>query len=235
MSKGGGLGLGKGIGGIVGNVVGAGYDMKAGKAAAAAAGQAYNNYSNKVDFNIGRLDPYEQQGGAGMSALSGLLTGQQYDKESGELKAISQQEREALFQKSPGYAFRLSEGQKALEYSQAARGGLFSGAATKELGNYNQGMASEEYGNYINHLANLARMGQSAASTQASLGVGGAKTDSGMYLDSLMGRANGLRTRADAWRQTAPMVGQLYDDANKQFQQAATTIATGGINPMMGA
>lgn len=234
MSKGGGLGS------ITGTVVGAKYDIKAAKAAAAASGQAYKEYSNKVDFNIGRLDPYQQQGGAGMAALSGLLTGQQYDKENGGLKTISQQERDALFQKSPGYAFRLGEGQKAIEYSQAARGGLFSGAAVKELGNYNQGMASEEYGNYINQLAGLAGMGQNAASNQASLGVGGAQGGNQMNLDSKMGRANGLRIRAQAWR-----------DVGKQTDAFVGNIAAGGgagggaggmgsfstqlVNPMAGA
>ena len=238
----GGGGIMKTLGGITGGIVGAKYDMQAAKEAAAASGQAYKEYSNKVDFNIGRLDPYQQQGGAGMSALSGLLTGQQYDKENGGLKTISQQERDALFQKSPGYAFRLGEGQKALEYSQAAKGKLFSGAATKELGNYNQGMASQEYGNYINQLADLAGMGQNAASNQASLGVGGAQAGSQMNLDSMMGRANALRVRADAWRQTAPQVGQLGDQA----AAAASGGAGGGagglgsfstqlVNPMMGA
>jgi hypothetical protein len=221
MSKGGGIG--GTVGAIIGNVVGGKYDRKAAKSAAEASAQA----SRRVDFNIGRLDPYQQQGGAGMAALSGLLTGQQYDKENGGLKAISQQERDALFQKSPGYTFRLGEGQKAIEYSQAARGGLFSGAAVKELGNYNQGMASEEYGNYINQLAGLAGMGQNAASSQASLGVGSNQ----VYLDSLMGTANSLRIKANTWRQTAPEVGKLGDQA------AAAGMSGGGSMaiPMMGA
>ena len=225
MSGGGGLGT------ITGTVVGSRYDRRAAKQAAAASGQAYNEFSNKVDFNIGRLDPYQQQGGAGMSALSGLLTGQQYDKESGGLKAISQQERDALFQKSPGYAFRLGEGQKALEYSQAARGGLFSGAATKELGNYNQGMASQEYGNYINQLAGLAGMGQNAASTQASLGVGGAQAGSGMRLDSLMGTANANRIKAQTWRDA----GKQSDAAGQNMGKMMMTGGAGGFAPMGGA
>lgn len=222
MSGGGGLGT------ITGTVVGSRYDRRAAKQAAGAAGQAYNELSNKVDFNIGRLDPYQQQGGAGMAALSGLLTGQQYDKENGELKTLSQQERDALFQRSPGYAFRLGEGQKALEYSQAARGGLFSGAAAKELANYNQGMASEEYGNYINQLSGLAGMGQNAASTQASLGVGGAQAGSSMYLDSLMGTANANRIKAQTWRD----VGKQSDAAQANMMKM---MMSGGFVPTGGA
>lgn len=45
----------------------------------------------------------------------------------------------------PGYAFRLAEGQKALEQSAAARGGLLSGTTGKNLLRYGQEMGSQEY------------------------------------------------------------------------------------------
>lgn len=50
----------------------------------------------------------------------------------------------------PGYAFRLSEGMKALERSAAARGGLLSGAQMKGIQRYGQDMASQEYANAYN-------------------------------------------------------------------------------------
>lgn len=90
------------------------------------------------------------------------------------------------FQADPGYAFRLAEGQKALERSAAARGGLISGAATKAATRYGQDMASQEYqnaytryqtnrANQLNPLASLTQSGQSAANFQAgNLGKYGA-------------------------------------------------------------
>jgi hypothetical protein len=45
----------------------------------------------------------------------------------------------------PGYQFRLAEGQKALERSAAARGGLNSGGTLKALARYSQGVASDEF------------------------------------------------------------------------------------------
>jgi hypothetical protein len=80
------------------------------------------------------------------------------------------------FQQDPGYQFRLAEGQKALERSAAAKGGLYSGATLKDLTNYNQGSASQEFGNAYNRfqtnratkynqLASLAGMGQVSANT----------------------------------------------------------------------
>ena len=47
----------------------------------------------------------------------------------------------------PGYAFRLSEGQKALDRQAAARGGFISGGALKAAARYGQSMGSEEYKN----------------------------------------------------------------------------------------
>jgi hypothetical protein len=50
------------------------------------------------------------------------------------------------FQADPGYAFRMSEGLKALERTAAARGGLLSGGAGKAFQRYGQDLASQEYG-----------------------------------------------------------------------------------------
>lgn len=80
------------------------------------------------------------------------------------------------FQQDPGYAFRLGEGQKALERSAAARGGLLSGATGKALVNYGQQAGSQEYQNAFNRyqtertnqlqpLQSLAGVGQTSANT----------------------------------------------------------------------
>lgn len=83
------------------------------------------------------------------------------------------------FQQDPGYRFRLSEGQKALERSAAARGGLISGGAMKAATKYGQDMGSQEYqnaynryqtnrANQLNPLGSLAQSGQAAANFQSS-------------------------------------------------------------------
>ena len=80
----------------------------------------------------------------------------------------------AQFQADPGYAFRLSEGQKALERSAAARGGLLSGGTGKALARFGQEMGSQEYTNAFNRyqaeraarlapLQSLAGVGQTTA------------------------------------------------------------------------
>jgi hypothetical protein len=54
------------------------------------------------------------------------------------------------FTADPGYAFRMSEGMKALERSAAARGGLLSGATLKGTQRFGQDLASQEYQNAFN-------------------------------------------------------------------------------------
>jgi hypothetical protein len=56
----------------------------------------------------------------------------------------------ADFQADPGYAFRLSEGMKALDRTAAARGGLLSGATLKGAQRYGSDLASQEYQNAFN-------------------------------------------------------------------------------------
>jgi len=54
----------------------------------------------------------------------------------------------------PGYKFRLDQGQRALEQSAAARGVLNTGGTLKDLLQYGQDFASNEYGNVYNRAVN---------------------------------------------------------------------------------
>jgi len=81
------------------------------------------------------------------------------------------------YQRDPGYAFRLSEGQKALERSAAARGGLISGSALKAAQRFGQDMGSQEYQNAYNRAltgynANVARADTGYNRLAALAGVG---------------------------------------------------------------
>lgn len=90
------------------------------------------------------------------------------------------------FQADPGYAFRLSEGQKALDRQAAARGGLISGNALKAAQSYGQQMGSQEYQNAFNRyqaerasqlapLQSLAGLGQTTATNLGSQGAANAQ------------------------------------------------------------
>tara|TARA_Y100000310_G_scaffold327615_1_gene394248 strand:- start:226 stop:1305 length:1080 start_codon:yes stop_codon:yes gene_type:complete len=69
----------------------------------------------------------------------------------------------------PSYQFRLQQGQEALERSGAARGVTNTGGTLKNILDYGQQAASQEYGNVYNRAANT--WGMNEAARQASFGL----------------------------------------------------------------
>lgn len=99
------------------------------------------------------------------------------------------------FYESPGYQFRLSEGNKAIENRLAASGRLDSGSGTKDFVRFNQGMAADEFNNFTNQLFNLAGFGQTATqgTTNAlgSSGIGQSLANQGtVQASGIVGAAN---------------------------------------------
>ena len=114
------------------------------------------------------------------------------------------------FQTDPGYAFRLSEGMKALDRTAASRGGLLSGATLKGAQQYGQGLASQEYQNAFNrYQANRAQQAQEYGNA--------------------FNRFQTERTNTLAPLQSLAGVGQ---SATQQAQQAAQNYATGGAGTL---
>lgn len=145
----------------------------------------------------------------------------------------------AQFQADPGYAFRLSEGQKALERSAAARGGLLSGATGKALTRYGQEMGSQEYTNAFNRyqaerqarlgpLQSLAGVGQTTAQQMGAAGQGyaGAAGNIMGNMASNVGEAMGAgaQARASGYMGMANAIGgglnQYLNYSQNQAQNA---------------
>jgi len=179
---------------------------QAAEAQSAAARYAADLQQKQYEENVQRQQPFYQ---AGVNALPELVQASKYTPFS-----------MAQFQADPGYAFRLSEGQKALERSAAARGGLISGGALKAATRYGQDMGSNEYTNAFNRyqaerqarlgpLQSLTGMGQTTANT---LGAAGAQNASAIgnygtqganataegYLGAANARASGYMGTANA-------------------------------------
>jgi hypothetical protein len=86
------------------------------------------------------------------------------------------------FNADPGYGFRLSEGQKALDRQAAARGGLISGGALKAATRFGQDMGSQEYTNAFNRAltgygTDVARENQLYNRQAAMAGIGQTATN----------------------------------------------------------
>ncbi len=121
------------------------------------------------------------------------------------------------FMTDPGYGFRIGEGERALERSAAARGGLLSGGFGRKLTRYAQDYASNEYTNVYNRISNIAGLGQVAAqgSGNAALvagqGMGTAAAQSGLA------SAYGNQAGTNAWANAANQIGQLpWEDIFKK-------------------
>ena len=113
------------------------------------------------DESIARQQPYYQ---AGVNALPGYLKG---------IAAGGEYVRPftmADFNADPGYAFRLSEGQKALDRQAAARGGLISGSALKAAQRYGQDMGTQDYGRALQDFYGRQEVARNAAAGVAGFG-----------------------------------------------------------------
>lgn len=131
--------------------------------------------------------PYTTAGAFGVNELARQL-GVAGDSGSAGYGSLMKDYDPSTFAADPGYGFRMAEGQKALERSAAARGGLLSGSAMKGTLGYAQGLASQEYQNAFNRytaqrdtrynmLRGLTDIGAGAAGSMVgAAGAAGANT-----------------------------------------------------------
>jgi hypothetical protein len=169
-------------------------------------------YLKQLELN----EPFRQAGLTGQNMLLSQLQGGPYASAkfggvAGYDPASAMRNFGASdFQADPGYAFRLSEGMKALDRTAAARGGLLSGATLKGAQQYGQGLASQEYQNAFNrYQANRAQQAQEYGNA--------------------FNRFQTERTNTLAPLQSLAGVGQ---SASQQAQQASQNYATGGTNTL---
>ena len=75
------------------------------------------------------------------------------------------------FTNSPDYQFAQQQGSLGLDRYENAKGLALSGGALKDVSQFNQGLASQQYGNYFNRLMGLSQLGSGAASAAAGSGA----------------------------------------------------------------
>lgn len=126
----------------------------------------------------------------------------------------------------PGYAFRLQQGQQAIERGAAASGGAFSGGTLKALTRYGQDYASNEYGNVYNralqgYQTNFADR-LNAYNTNTATGLQGYQTRFNAYQTNQGNQYNRLAALSGTG-QTA--VGQLAQ-AGQANANAVSDLAT---------
>jgi hypothetical protein len=117
-----------------------------------AAAQASDVQRQIFERQVELQEPFREAGLKGQNRLLELLGLSEDKKVPGFGKYATAEFTPSMFQTDPGYAFRMSEGMKALERSAAARGGLLSGATLKGTQRYGQDLASQEFQNAFNPL-----------------------------------------------------------------------------------
>jgi hypothetical protein len=179
---------------VAGAVVVSGYlgAEAAGDAAdvqAGAANRAADLQYKQFQENVARQKPFYD---VGVNALPELVAASKYTPFTMD-----------QFQADPGYAFRLKEGQQALDRSAAARGGLISGGALKAAQRYGQEMGSQEYTNAFNRYQaeRQARLGPLQAMTGMSQTTAQQLGSAGQNMASTVGEAqqNAAAARASGY------------------------------------
>lgn len=181
---------------------------QAGKAAdAAASGADAATAEQRRQFDLGREDtaPWREVGQSALNQLAamyGLGQAGEIDPATGVAASATAPDYSAFYE-SPDYQFALSEGQRGIERSAAARGGLASGNTLASLSKYNQGMASQQLGNYTNRLASLSNTGQTSAENLSSQRATLGQQVGQNYQNAANARASGITGAADAWGNAA--------------------------------
>jgi hypothetical protein len=172
-------------------------------------GDVYNRSGDDL-IGAGRtaneyLNPYIDAGSRSLTTLTDLANAPQAQFDPSNLTM------------DPGYAFRMAEGQKALERSAASRGILQTGGTLKALTRYGQDAASQEYQSAFNRA--LSTFGANQSARQQQLGTLSGLVNTGY--GASQGAGNnliGTQQTAGNWRNTAAQLqgGYGIDSANRQ-------------------
>lgn len=184
------------------------------------------------DEGIARQQPFYQ---AGVNALpdylKGIAPGGEY------VRNFTMND----FNKDPGYAFRLSEGQKALDRQAAARGGLISGAALRGATRYGQEMGTQDYGRALqdfygrqdvarNANAGVVGFAPTASNAMTNLGTNYGNATSSNLMDQGTNTGNAMLQAAQARTSAYQGIGSLYGRTQPNFNSMFSNGSSGPVS-----
>lgn len=168
--------------------IGAAASSSASDAQADAATNAARMDERKFQQTRTDLAPYRDTGASALTRYADSL-GLNGDAARDQFRAD--------FRADPGYNFAFDEGQRAIQGSAAAKGGLLSGGALRALQRTGQGMADQQYGSYLDRYMNLANLGENAAAQTGNFGAMSAARQGGYMTDAGAARAGGYLSAAN--------------------------------------
>src|SRR5882724_13722032 len=154
------------------------------------------------------LSPYRQIGQTASDQLTSRM---------GELTSPITMDQ-ATLEKTPGYQFNLTQGQRAVTNSAAARGLVSSGAALKGAATFATGLADSTYqqqfnnaqtnqANAYNRLKALVDTGENASAQTGTAGTAAANTAAGAQIGAGNAQAAGANATGGAIANTANGIG----------------------------
>jgi hypothetical protein len=209
-------------GSLVGGILGSSSSKKAAKSQEQLTREGLALQERMFNRQIELQEPFRQGGMTAQNQIMQLL-GIGGDVSAPGYGSMAKPFGMTQFEQDPGYAFRQSEGMKALERSAAARGGLMSGSTMKGIQRFGQDLASQEYQNAFNRyqveraarlnpLQSMMGSGQSAANTLTGSAAQYGQTGANMLSNIGDIRASGYMGSANALSSALSGIGNYFAD-----------------------
>jgi hypothetical protein len=183
-----------------------------------AARDAQSANERMLERQIELQEPFRQAGMTAQDEIMKLL-GIGGDASAEGYGSLAKPFSQTDFEQDPGYAFRQTEGMRALERSAAARGNLLSGGTLRGIQRFGQDLASQEYGNAFNRyqiernarlnpLQSLMGAGQSATNVMTGNIGQSSQNEQANLMNAGQARASGYVGSANALGGALSSIGQ---------------------------
>lgn len=103
------------------------------------------------------------------------------------------------FKATPGYDWRVKQGEQGVMNNLSALGMKNSGKALKALESFRQGIASQEYGTWMDRLAGVSGAGQQTSNSMAGYAQNAGNSMGQTMQNAGQARASGYVGSANAW------------------------------------
>lgn len=194
---------------IIGGLMGKSSADKAAAAQASAANKALKFQKQMWETSRADMMPWMQAGQKALATYTGQLDG------TGDPNA---------FKTTPGYEFRVKQGETGVMNNLAALGMKNSGKALKALESFRQGIASQEYGTWMDRLAGVSGTGQQTSNSMANYAQNAGNSMGQTMQDAGQARASGYVGGANAMmgglNSAANFIGQAMGGNSMRFPSA---------------
>lgn len=240
-------------GSIVGGLISAHGQKEAANTQAAAQQQAAATQQQMFNTINQQEQPFIQSGYGATTALNqllGLAPGSPGGGQQNGYLAQSFNPTQEQLNNYPGYQFALQTGGQALRNANTPGMGALSGAALKDLMNFNVGTANQYYGQYFNQdqqqknnlfsrLSGLAGLGQNAATNVGNqgtaLGTGIAQAQAAAGGSLAAGQAGAANTIGNSISGSAPLAYLMSGNSGSYGALPGTVAAANaGSDPLGG-